>query len=85
MGKVAVTINVSLESPETNAEKVAEQIKEETNAQDVKIKELGFGLKTLEVLVVFDDKEGGSTDEIEKKIMKIEGVANTESGEATLI
>jgi len=85
MGEVAVSMTVSLESPETNTQKVLDEIKEKVDVRDSSIEEVGFGVKKIKIMVVFDDREGGNTDKIENEISSISGVSNVEAGEAALI
>ena len=85
MGRVAITMNVSLTGPDVDAEKVKSEISKISSVKETRVKDIAFGLKQLEVLMVFDDKEGANTDEIEKIIAAIDGVSSIETGEATLI
>jgi len=85
MGMVGLTLNVMLESPETDAEKVRHEINRLVSPKQITEKSVAFGLKMLLVLLVFDDKLGANTEEIENKIRSIEGVASVESGDVTLI
>jgi translation elongation factor aEF-1 beta len=85
MGQVALTMNVMLESPETNAEDVKKKIQHAVSPDTMNVKPVAFGLKMIEVLLVFDDKTGANTDAIEEKLRSIEGVSSVEAGEITLI
>jgi len=84
MGKVALTLKVMPKSPEVDLAKLKEEIKKLGDVQEINEKPIAFGLVCLEVLFVFDDKEGG-VDEKEEKIRSLEDVESVESGEVTLI
>ncbi|MFC2143575.1 elongation factor 1-beta [Candidatus Aenigmatarchaeota archaeon] len=85
MGKVAVTFKIMPEGPETDMEKIKNQIKETFSeiVQSIEEKPIGFGLNSIEALFVLPDK--GGTDEIEDKLKNIQGVANVETGDITLV
>ena len=85
MGQVALTMNVMLESPETDIEAVKKSVQEAVSPQSMNEKPVAFGLKMIEVLLVFDDRVGANTDEIEAKLRAISGVSSVEAGEITLI
>ena len=85
MGQVAVTMKVILEGPDVDAERVKQELVTRIkNIRQIEEKEIAFGLKYFEILLVFEDRPGG-TDEIENKILEIPGVASVESGDITLI
>ncbi len=89
MGNVALTLTVMLESPEVDVEKIKKEAKERLSKLDVNVKEIkekpvAFGLKNLEILVVFPERPGG-TDAIENSIAEIEGVTSVETGDITLL
>lgn len=83
MGQVAVTFRVM---PEQGAdmEKIKSAI-HSLEAKDIKEEPVGFGLTALNVLFIFDDKQGADTDTLAEKIKLIEGVASVEPGEASLL
>lgn len=85
MGQVAVSYRVSLEGPETDAERVMQDIRRIPDIQDARIVPVGFGVKMIEVMAVFDDKKGANTDQIENRLKSIEGVTEVETGDVTLI
>ncbi len=85
MGKAALTFNVNLESPETDVETVKAELEKMEGYESAEIKPLAFGMKQITVIFLFDDKQGADTDVIEKKISEINGVANIETGDVTLI
>ncbi len=70
MGEVAVVykINPNLEKKE----KIKEELSE-LGAKEVKEEEVGFGIVSLKVVFVLEDKPN-SIEELEKKIEKIEGI-----------
>lgn len=84
IGKVAVEINVMLESPETDVRIVENEIRKKIDVQTVTVKEVAFGLKSLEVLLVLPDGAGG-TDKVEHDISEINGVASVTVENMTLI
>ena len=85
MGKAALTFNVNLESPETDAEQVKASLEKMEGFESAEIKPLAFGMKQITVIFLFDDKTGADTDVIEKKISEIKNVASVESTGVTLI
>jgi translation elongation factor aEF-1 beta len=85
MGQVALTLNVMLKSPDTDISAVKNEIEKIAKPQVINEKPIAFGLKMLEVMLVFDDKVGANTDAIEAKLREIQGVSSVETGEVTLI
>jgi len=85
MGQVALTLKVGLEGPDVDVEEIKRKISGAVDSQDIREVPIAFGLKMLEVLLVFDDKKGANTDDLEKKISEIEGVSSVEAGDVTLI
>jgi len=83
MGKVALTLKVMPESPDVDLDELKNRIKSLKNLQQISEKPIGFGLVCLEVLFVFEDKEG--IGDIEEKLRSIDGVGSVESGDVTLI
>lgn len=84
MGEVAIRVKVTPESPESNLEKIGENIGEKFPVNDSEEKSIGFGLDALKVLIVRDEEEGG-TDDIENAISDMETVASVEVEDVTLI
>jgi len=82
MGLVAAVFKIMPSSSE-DIEKIKEEINKKFKVQDMKETPVGFGIKMLEVMVIFDDKKGIGS--IEEELSKIEGIASVESGDATLI
>lgn len=85
MGQVALTMKVMLESPDVDIDDVKEKIRGALDTKEIREIPLAFGLKMLEVLLVFDDRQGANTDAIEEKLRSIEGVSSVEAGDVTLI
>ncbi len=84
MGKAAATFRATLESPEVDADNVAELVKEKVNASDMQIEEVAFGLKALKFLVVLPEDET-DTDPYEEKVLSIEGVKDVKVEDVTLV
>ncbi|MEM7819413.1 MAG: elongation factor 1-beta [Candidatus Aenigmatarchaeota archaeon] len=83
MGMVALTMRVMPESPDIDLDRIKREIKNIVDVKDIKEVPIAFGLKILEVLLVFDDKEGFG--DIEEKIRNIKGVSSVEGGNVTLL
>ncbi|HLD85473.1 MAG TPA: elongation factor 1-beta [archaeon] len=82
MGLVAAVFKLMPESA-GDLGQIKEQIKANFQVQDMKEVPVGFGIKMLEVMIIFDDKKG--IGNIEEELAAIEGIASIESGDATLI
>jgi len=82
MGNVAVTFRILPEGPETDIEKLKEEISKIIKIQDSRTEPLAFGLKELKILIITQDK---GTEEIEKKIKSIKGVSDIETESVTLV
>jgi len=82
MGNVAVALKIMPESPETDLEKVKEEISKKMKIQDSKIEPIAFGLKSLKILIIMPDKETG---DIEGKIKGVKGVSDVEIESVTLV
>ena len=85
MGKVALTFNINLSSPDVDADKVKAELEKMDGFTNAEIKLLAFGMKQIIVMFQFDDKKGADTDVIEKAISEVQGVASVETGDVTLI
>ena len=83
MGLVAVTFKIMPESPETDVGKIKSELQSTPGVKEIKEIPIAFGIKLIEVLLVFEDKEG--IGNIEQKLRSIEGVASVESGDVTLL
>lgn len=77
MGIVAVELKVMPESPDTDLDKIKEEIKKALKeAKNIKLeeKEIAFGLKALIALIAWP--EDIETDKIESIVSKIKGVSS---------
>ncbi len=83
MGLVAVTFKIMPENPDTDLNSIKNEIKSAGNVRDIKEIPIAFGIKIVEALFVFEDKEGIGS--IEQKLRSIPGVASVESGDVTLL
>lgn len=73
MGEVSVTLKVMPEDKDIDLEKVNDEIESLINPHSIEEEEVAFGLKALNVVKVIPEDAGG-TDELEEKILEIEGV-----------
>ena len=72
MGKVGISLKIMPETPETSLAAILEKIKDKYQVEDAKETPVAFGLKSLDILILTEDK--GGTDEIEDYIKSVEGV-----------
>ncbi len=86
MGNVFVVYKLNVEDQE-RLNQIADEIKncEKFKPNEVKIEEIGFGIKTLIVSYVFDDKKGNLNSQIEEYLRSIEGVGEVEVKDLTLL
>jgi len=83
MAKVIVTMKIMPTSPDVDLtgieEKTISIIKEFTGETETKteIEPIAFGLKALKILFVMDESKG-STDSVESKVSKIDGINSVE-------
>ena len=85
MGRVAIAIKVNIKGPEVDLENLKGLIKEKVPVEDTEEINIGFGLKALRIMVVRPDAQGQGTDDLEEKILGVEGVASVEVENVTLI
>lgn len=82
MGKVAFTIKITPESPETDLEAMKKQLQEKLEKfgeiKQLNEEPIGFGMKKLVVLLVYPEEQGG-TQQIEKTVEEIKGISNIET------
>jgi len=90
MASVIVTLKVMPAGPDKDLEKIKEDSKElifeftgdkpEEGKEIIKIEEepIGFGLKALKIIFVYDESKG-ATDDLEEKIGALEDVASVEA------
>jgi translation elongation factor EF-1beta len=83
MAKVAVVFKVYPKDGQ-KAEVVAKTITEKLKPQGVQIEDIGFGIKCIKVLFMFDDAEESSS-KMEEKLQATAGVGQTEVAEETLV
>lgn len=84
MGDIGVLLKVMPESPETDLERIKQEIKDRIKVEDMNEEDLAFGLKAIKVLTLVDDAEGG-TEEVEEKLQGMEGVKGIEVEDVTKI
>lgn len=83
MANAIITLKVMPKSPEIDLDAVEKQantlIREFNDGKEIKadIQPVAFGLKSLNLIFVADESKGTS-DELEEKISKIEGVQSVE-------
>ncbi len=82
MGNVAVSIRIMPESPDTDLEKVKQEISKKIEIKDSKIEPLAFGLNALKILIVVPDK---SMENLEDEIKTVKGISEVEIESSTLI
>jgi len=79
---VVAKLRIMPEGVETNLDNIKKEIEkmvgEKAKIHSTEIKPIAFGLKALEVNMLFNDKQGGFQD-IEEKIRKIPGVGEVET------
>jgi elongation factor 1-beta len=79
---VVVNLRIMPADVDVDLTKVAEAVKklagEGCAVHSMQVKPIAFGLKALEINLLFNDKVGG-IDEMEAKIRKIEGVGEVET------
>ena len=83
MGDVAISIRIMPENTDTDINKIKNEISKIMNVKDAKIEPIAFGLKSLKILIIIPDK--GGTEQIEKEIKKIDGVADVQIESVTLV
>ena len=83
MGLVAATFKLMPEGADADLAKIKKEIESKVDAREIKEIPIAFGLKLIEVLLVFDDKEGIGS--VEEKLKSIHGIASVESGDVTLL
>ncbi|MEM0356462.1 MAG: elongation factor 1-beta family protein [Candidatus Anstonellales archaeon] len=74
MAKMSIIYQINLD--QEMIDQVSEILKDQYDAKDVKIVEIGFGIRALQVLFILD--EGYSIDELEMKLGEIEGVSSVQ-------
>jgi len=82
MGNVAVSLKVMPESPDTDLEKIKDEISKKIEIKDFKIEPLAFGLSALKILIIVSDKE---SENIINEIRSVNGISEVEVESSTLI
>ncbi len=89
MGEVAITYRLMPDGPDVDIESIVETIRtggpEWARVNDVQIKPIAFGLKSIEALIVMGDKSGNNPDDVEKFLAGIPGIQNVETVNMTLL
>ena len=84
MGSVAIRIRVMPDSSDADLAAIKKHISKKFKPEQMQEKPIGFGLKSLEILIIRPDA-GGGTDDIEEELARIEGVSGVEVEDVTLI
>ncbi|MCD6382974.1 MAG: elongation factor 1-beta [Thermoplasmata archaeon] len=88
MGKVGLIYRILPEGVEIDLDRIAEEVEgclpEGGEILKKEIKPFAFGLKSLEVHLTLDDRQGGA-DSLEAALKKIEGVQSVELLHMSLI
>jgi len=88
MGDVAIKYRLMPEGVETDwqsiEEKIPAAIPGHVRIVRTEVVPLAFGLKSMSLLVVLDDKKGGA-DDIEDGLLGIDGIQNVEVEEQSLV
>ena len=82
MGKVAVSLKIMPETPDTDLNKIKDEIAGKIELKDSKIEPLAFGLSALKILVVVLDE---SIEGLESKIREVDGISEVTVESSTLI
>ena len=88
MGEVAIVLRVMPTGTDVDLNKLKEDITstvpETAKVNSITEKPVAFGLKALEVQLIFDDRKGGD-DTLEERLEQIEGVASVETIQVGLL
>ena len=88
MGEVAIVYKVMPEGVEVDLEGLKEAITQAVSSSckinSIEEKPVAFGLKALEVQLIFDDRKGGD-EKLEDRLQEIEGVASVETIQVGLL
>lgn len=77
VGSVIVTFRIMPEGIETNLDLLEEALKKEINPQRIERVPIAFGLNSIQIIKLVEEKEG-EMDRITEKIKAIEGVKGVE-------
>lgn len=82
VGKLVAVFRLMPEDADIDIEKLKEGVRAKTpknvSLQGWQVQPVAFGLKALDVTIVMEDDEGGSTDELEEAYNGIEGVGSVQ-------
>ena len=88
MGEVAIVLKVMPTGTDVDLTKLKEDITatvpDNAKINTIEEKPIAFGLKALEVTLIFDDRKGGD-DTLEERLEQIEGVASVETIQVGLL
>jgi len=88
MGEVAIVLKVMPTGIDVDMDKLKEDITAAVPASAklnlIEERPVAFGLKSLEVQLIFDDRKGGD-DSLEERFEQIEGVASVETIQVGLL
>ena len=87
MGKVGISIRVSLDGPDVDTTHVINEIRKKVHVEDSRVEPLAFGLKQIRLVATADDKsgKGTDTDKIEAVIRSVKGVSEVEIESVSLV
>jgi elongation factor 1-beta len=82
MAKVIITLKIMPDSPSANLKSIEAEAKVMIekfggNVGKVEIEPIAFGLKAINIIFISDESKGG-TEELESKVMEIDGVNSVE-------
>lgn len=72
MAKMSVVFQINTDVE--NIDSVIKKLKEKYQAKDIKLVEIGFGIKAIQALFILDEEQ--STDELEYELQELEGVSS---------
>lgn len=81
MGNVSVIVKVYPEDP-GKIDELKDRISKAMDPRDIKVEDVGFGVKLLRVMVIVPDTEGGS---IEDRIKALPGVSEVQVEDVSLV
>lgn len=81
MGNVSVVVKVYPEDP-SKIDELKARLAEAVNPKDVKVEDVGFGVRLLRVMVIVPDTEGGT---VEERIRALPGVSEVQAEDVTLV
>ena len=82
MGDVAISLKIMPESPDTDLEKIKEEIAKKIEIKDSKVEPLAFGLNALKILIIIPDK---GSESLINEIKSVNGVSEIEVESSTLL